>query len=432
MNKTKIILMIIIQCCFLVASCKKPPKEQPQSINMQRIFPTNLEVVWNAPFHSDSTSDFFLELLFVDRYVVLANIFEGYGDKPRGIGVYNKQTGKRHTAWQNDPGGIFSTSEFEYILDCKIAGKNKDIILIYNTRYLLGYNLHTGQRMWKLELPDKISGVDIYGNSDFSVAIDHAFITYGPGGLSNTWKRLAIVDVYSGVKRDLVELYAEDNYEFRIHPPTAHVNTEGDTLLFFTTGAWNFAEVRGRDYTYCFNMTKNQMVWTNKHVGGTRTIVIENDKLIVGSIHCLNMHTGEVIWQREGLNAGGLDLPLLYHEEKIYIRHQTGAIHPLWCIDAQSGQLIWENNTLNPAPVYIGTMDIYNDRLYFSAWIVDACYLVCVDIHNGNLLWLDAGPHGYIGFGVHIDKKTGYLYCNTGWSLMCVDLNKTPNGNKDK
>jgi outer membrane protein assembly factor BamB len=176
------------------------------------------------------------------------------------------------------------------------------------------------------------------------------------------------------------------------------------------------------------------MVWTNKQFtrnGGFDITFIENDKLIVEGIHCLNMRTGELIWQKEGLKVGGLISPPLYHEGKFYVRHQTTS-EILLCFDAQSGQQIWENNTLNPAPVFIGTMDIYKDRLYFSAWMGDGCYLVCVDIHNGNLLWLDAGPYGHIGFGVHIDQKTGYLYCNTGWSLMCVDLNKTPNGNKDK
>jgi outer membrane protein assembly factor BamB len=427
MNKTKIIIaFIFLQCGFLLGSCKKPPKAQLHATNIKPTFPTNLEVIWNAPFHSDSTSDFFFDLVFTDQYVVLANMYDEFGGKPRGIGVYNKKTGKRHTAWKNDPGGIFTTSEFEYISDCKIAGKNKDIILIYNVSYLLGYNLHTGQRMWKLELPD-----DISGDTDFSSAVDHAFITYGPGSLSKTWKRLAIVDVYSGVKRDLTELYAEDNYEFRIHSPTAHVNAEGDTLLFFTTGAWNFAAGRGRGYTYCFNMTKKQILWKNQHDGGAHTIVIENDKLIVDGIHCLNIHTGELVWQKEGLITGGITSPLLYHEGKIYVRHQTTS-ELLACFDAQSGQQIWENNTLNPAIVYMGAMDIYKDRLYFSAGLIDGCYLVCVDIHSGNFLWADRGPYGNIGFGVRIDQKTGYLYCNTGWSLMCVDLNKTPNGNKDK
>jgi len=62
--------------------------------------------------------------------------------------------------------------------------------------------------------------------------------------------------------------------------------------------------------------------------------------------------------------------------------------------------------------------DALGTRLYTQA---------CVDIHTDEELWQDRGPYGDIAFGVLIDQKTGYLYCNTNWSTLCVDLNKTPN-----
>ena len=164
------------------------------------------------------------------------------------------QTGERHSAWQNN----LIISEHN-INSCKVAGKNNEIILIYNQRALFGYSLHTGQRMWKLNLPDEESG-----NSRISTKGDNAFITYGPGALSKSWERLAIVDVYSGAKRDVLELYIEDNYDFAINPPSAYVTNEGDTLLYFTTSGWNFSAVHGRVHAYCYNMTKKQMVWVNK------------------------------------------------------------------------------------------------------------------------------------------------------------------------
>jgi hypothetical protein len=230
----------------------------------------------------------------------------------------------------------------------------------------------------------------------------------------------------------------EDNYEFAIHPPSAYVIGNGDTLLYFTVSGLNFAETKSRVYAYCYNLTKKQMVWENKQFVPDRTdrdwtipslppFVIENDKLIITcskSIHCLNKNTGELIWQRQDL-GGMAQRPPLYWEGKLYIRSGEPCI--LLCLDAQTGQQIWENTTLNPIPNPDGRMAIYKDKLYFAAWGENVTYrLMCVDIHTGKLLWTDRGPYGTIAFDVLIDQKTGYLYCNTCWGTMCVDLNRTP------
>ncbi len=430
MNRIKAILILVfLQWSFLLVSCEKPNSPDLPAEN----YPTNLEVLWNAIFHSDRAGDYFWDYEIANgQYIVLANTNGRKNDKPRGIGIYNMQTGKRHPAWLNDPGSIFSATEFEDLSDCKIAGVNKDIILIYSAKELFGYSLHTGQRMWKLNIPNN--------RVKMSAAVDHAFVTYGAnGGLSKSWYRLALVDVYSGKKVDILQLEIEDNYEFAINPPSAYV-IGGDTLLFFTTGAWNFDRGHGRVHAYCFNMTKKQMVWANKEFTMDTDatafqlppFVIENDKLIVTSmraIHCFNRHTGKLVWQKEGL--GFADRPPLYHKEKIYIRY--GDPGALLCLDAQSGQTVWLNTAIDCIPAPNGKMDIYKDRLYFSAWGPNATHhLACVDIHTGKELWTDRGPYDNIAFGVLIDQKTGYLYCNTGWSLMCVDLNKTPNGGRNK
>jgi outer membrane protein assembly factor BamB len=155
--------------------------------------------------------------------------------------------------------------------------------------------------------------------------------------------------------------------------------------------------------------------------------VIENDRLIITvrkGIYCLNKNTGEMIWQREGL--GLADKPPLYHEGKLYVRSGNPCI--LMCLDAQSGEQLWINTIINPMAAPDGNMAVYKDKLYFTAWGQNATYhLACVDIQTGEELWRDLGPYGQICFGVLIDPKTGYLYCNSGRSTMCVDLNKTPN-----
>ena len=176
------------------------------------------------------------------------------------------------------------------------------------------------------------------------------------------------------------------------------------------------------------------MLWENKYfrtdMGASASnpppFVIENDKVIITTrraISCLNRLTGELIWQREDLVFA--DRPPLYWEGKLYIRTDSPCF--LFCLDAQTGKQLWANTTIKPHPIIHGRMAIYKDKLYFSFSGSDIKhYLACIDTHTGAELWRDRGPYGNIAFDVLIDQKTGYLYCNTGWSTMCIDLNKTP------
>ena len=433
--KRLVYFILCFQLLVTTGSCQKPPINPPFKPFSPATFSTNLEVVWLAPLCLDSAGGSWIWNFQVanDQYIVLSNIYDSDGERPRGIGVYNLQTGQRHPAWQNDPGGIFAPTEFEYLRDCKTAGKNKEIILIYSGQDLFGYSLHSGQRLWTLNIKTGIQKISAEG--------DYAFITYGSNkGFSKSWARLAMVDVYSGKKTDILEHYIEDNYEFSIEPPSAYVISNGDTLLYFTKFGGDFNTILGRTYAYCYNLTKKQMLWENKQFVSESDwsspflpppFVIENDKLIVTcakSISCLNKNTGELIWQRDGL--GGIsETPPLYHDGKIYLRHGflNSISYTLLCLDAQNGQQLWENTTSNPRPAPDGRMAIYQDKLYCSISGGNATYyLFCADIHTGKELWRDSGTYNNIAFDVLIDQRTGYLYCYTGWATMCVDLNKTP------
>jgi outer membrane protein assembly factor BamB len=405
--------------------CKKPEPIKYVSSFEGFPYPTNLEVLWSDPFYSDSSSSYYTDPVFAGKYLVLANASSDAGHSVQ-VRVFDRFTGKRHSAWSNDNNELIES--YEGLQTCKITGKNKDIICIYGGRSnLYAYRLTTGQQLWKTKIPlDAISQI--------SVSDIYAFVSYGSD--NGSWSQLIAVDVESGNKTDILKLYTEDNYKFQINPPSAHVTSQGDTMLFFTTSGWNFDEVKGRVHAYCYNLTKKQMEWINKNFTNDKDatakqqppFVIENDKLIVTSmsaIHCFDVNTGELIWQQEGLDF--VDKPYLYQQGKLYIRSGDPCI--LSCYDAQTGRKLWKNTTLNPIPAPWGSMGIYKDKLYFTAWGKNAWIgLFCVDANNGNLLWQDAGPTGRVSYAVLIDQDRGYMYCQSGWSVMCVDLNKTPNG----
>ena len=258
-NMKRIIITIFcLQWIFTVASCQKPPPEPPSKIPTSK-FPTNLEVVWLSPWCLDSAGGDYIWDFEVanEQYIVVANMYDGTTGRPRGVGVYNMQTGQRHPAWQNEPGGIFGVGEYENVQDCRTAGKNKEIILIYSAESLFGYNLHNGQRMWKFNFPNNMFGIP-----HISANGDYAFVSYG---YEKSWSRLAMVNVYSGERRDVLQLEIEEKYEFDINPPSAYTNSNGDTLLYFTTDVLDFTQpVRYRADAYCYNLTKKQMLWENK------------------------------------------------------------------------------------------------------------------------------------------------------------------------
>ena len=421
--KKYLLFLFYFQTIFLLGCCKEPPIiEKPSEIS------TNLEIIWATPFYPDSSTSYYVNPLFSMNYLVLANESSD-AQHPIQVRIFDRLTGQIHSAWRD---GYRSIIEKGLLQDCMIGGNNQNIICLYTKQHLYGYSLETGQRLWKTVIPSD-------GISHMSISERYAFVSYAPGTIPKSLSKLISVDLETGNSTEILTLYIEDNYEFDINPPTMYINNQGDILLYFTTSGWNFTTVHGRVNMYCYNMTKKQMVWLKKDFtkdtdaseAQQPPLVIENNKLIVTSlraIHCFDMNTGELLWQHE--NLAFADRPYLYHEGKLYVR--SGDPCMLYCFDAQTGQKLWENTTLNPIPAPWGNMAIYKDKLYFTAWGKNAWIgLFCVDATTGEFLWQDAGPTGRVSYGVIADQEKGYLYCQSGWLVMCVDLNKTPNGKAD-
>lgn len=404
--------------------------------NKENVTPINpstdsihLEVVWHKLFHSDSTTEYFLNPLFFNNYMVLSSCPPE--NKSLGIKVYHKKTGTNHPAWDHEPGGIID--EVGGLKDYKIGGSNNDILFIEGSSYCFyAVNLNTGQRLWKYTSPYSFV-------VRFSMLGDNPCICYKPDALSDSWARIAVLDALTGTKTDLLELYASDNYKFKIEPPVWAVNSSNDTLLLFLTSGWNFGLVDGRVGAYCYNLTKKQMLWSDTAFtrDGDATdyppILIDNNLVIfqsLRSIHCFDISTGDIVWQHEHLNMSFSCSPFLYYDGKIFIRSQDGIV---LCYDAQTGKELWINSTVNAYPAPDGRMDAYNGKLYIAAYPTsDIVVLICMSTLTGEVLWKDEGPAGVISGGLLIDQETGYLYCHSDWSVMCIDLNKTPKETKNK
>jgi outer membrane protein assembly factor BamB len=135
----------------------------------------------------------------------------------------------------------------------------------------------------------------------------------------------------------------------------------------------------------------------------------------------MDIASGELVWQHEYMPDAISSTPLLYYNGKLFSRTAKGFIY---CYDAQSGQILWSNVSVEAIPAPDGRMDAYKDKLYLTA--SSGGYVYCISISTGELLWKDKGPAEVIQGGIIIDQKTGYLYCHSDWSIMCIDLNKSP------
>ena len=95
----------------------------------------------------------------------------------------------------------------------------------------------------------------------------------------------------------------------------------------------------------------------------------------------------------------------------------------------KNGNLLWTSSdvglSLNSSREY-GKMDTYNGNLYFTTGGTRISNLCCISLATGQVKWKDSCADKGIFGGVTIDQQTCYLYCNTGWAVLCVDLNKTP------
>ena len=420
--------IICFPLCFAVGSCQKPQEPQillkPKPI--QPTDSTKLSIVWNQFFRPDSIGGYFLNPVFSGDYIVYAT----RGDEPEAdIRVFHKLTGERHSAWQHNVGSLIDRKKID---DCIVGGSNQNTIFVTNQLELYAFDIHTRQRLWKKNLSPYTG---IHRISTIGTAV---LQNYGPGSLSKSWYRVSAFDPLSGQERIITQLNIRDNYEFDISPPAWTTNAGGDTLLLFLTGGYNFGTMGRLIDAYCYNVTQNKMEWHQKDLtpegiseGSYHTPrIIDNNNVIfqgLCSIHCFDIGTGEVVWQYDmSWKESYSETPFLYYKGKLLVRGE-GLTSILYCYDAQTGQLLWQNNTIKAIPCPWGRMDAYNDKLYFTAWKGSTTgVLYCVSIATGEVEWYERPAWGGIVFGILIDQETGYLYCNTGWSVMCVDLNKTP------
>jgi outer membrane protein assembly factor BamB len=412
-NQIKMRKEIIIRAFYLLSgifcllnSCKKlPPAEEFDPSN------TRLSMVWSKPFYTDSSEITMLASVVADRYIA----FIGYAGlmcykqpvADNQIVVFDKTNGNEHPVYGK---GIKTKDNSE--VDGFLIGDNKDIAFYYTHQSLYAFQISTGKYLW-------ITDYNYFNQRDYgrpSVLGSDILVPYYN-------YLIASVDRYNSITGEKTSLSL--SFDKSIGTIQWAMNERNDTLLFFFNTNKN---------AYCYNLTKDSVVWINNTINPEHyesyfttllPIVVENKYVIFQtdrSVNCLDFSTGELIWKISGnaLNSGIWRNSIRYHDGKIIIHPWFGDMS---CYDIQNGNLLWKNTDLSGRNYLLGA---YKNNLYFICGGYNVSHLHCISLTTGQEKWKEPGPNKGIYGILAIDQQTGYLYCHSRHSIICVDLNKTP------
>jgi len=397
----KTIILLTSVFCFFNA-CKKPHPSDDDTNDTNKTDNTCLHVVWSKPFLDENTSAVMQDPIIVDGYVVFAGYQQfSVADLTNRINVFDKTNGEMHPSWTK-----CIEEDLGYgISEVLLGGENKDVLFYSTSRFLHAIRLDRGWRFW--------TAVHESSNTTVrpSVLGSDVIVPY-----------FTNVTRYNSTTGQKTTLFSFDGVVKTIQWA---INEHNDTVLFFTDG-W--------EKVFCYNLTKDNVSWectlSTEHEGTSFLPIIVENKYVLFQhryyVSCVDFSTGKLIWT--AMTNGWIeDNPILYYDGKIIVRPNYGNIT---CYDVRNGNLLWTSSNVgmstNSTREY-GKMDVYKGNLYFTTGGTKTSYLYCLSLTTGSINWFDAGPadRGIYG-GLTIDQQTGYLYCHSIWSVMCVDLNKTP------
>jgi len=424
--KILISYIILIISVLQLFSCKKESEKPSPTPHIEQDKSAELSIVWKNWIYNDSAGAFIYSPRFAGDYVAIYSFMPYHNNSGKlGMVIYDKETGEPHPAWNHEPNfNVNSTSDWE------IGGENKDIVVILSGRTLYAYDINTAQEIWT-----KYSGTEEVFMPEINSFGDDLFVGIKPEGIENAWGKLVKMNIKTGKQEEILKIDSVSGYSVLLYPPSIEIMPSGDTLLIFQNRQLNFGTSDGKIDIYAYNMTADSMLWivddltSSGNSSVMEGIITEDHKYLFQgskSIHCIDITNGEILWEDKYQIASFFQTHNLYADGKVFLNSETGAII---CYDVASGNRLWYNTKEDATPAG-ETMGYYDGKLYMSAIptenqgipVEHSFSFKCISASNGEVLW--SSKRG--SSGVIIDQQTGYLYVGTGFTLMCIDLNKTP------
>lgn len=412
MIRVALILMVIISGCKV----NEPPilPEPPLAETPQ--------ILWQVPLRSDTlVSQCMVPILYQDRLIVSADPY--YFTDAATMKMVDT-TGQ--IIWDSEIIGTVC----EKVNHRSVSGNFiQDGILVYLCKSRpAAINAFSGYTLWEYPSDPGISTMlQHFENSIFySSGVGGSVIPYDTS-------LLYIVDIATGARKEVFRLGRDGDYSAYIYPPAVHVNSDGDTILYFQNRQWNFVNsgMGGRVDLYCYNMTGDSIIWKIPQIDpyGNSSVCLplyHEGKLYfrgLQTLFCLDASNGEILWSHEfpGDFDDILQGNMLMVEDMLLLKSSTEGLH---AFNPQTGELLWERYDAGNTSCY---MTYHEGAVYYGSYDGK---IFKVRVRDGEIMWTYSSPNAKVAptwdavfyNSVTIDPLTNRMYACDAFYLMCLQL----------
>lgn len=412
---------IILNCLvLLLCGCKEEVLENYSVVNSNEdILP--VPIVWQIPLDEDTSIKYSIAPKFYNGGVLFSSIDLELID-PMLIKFAGSEFG--NILWQTD-------AAFEVNCSSPTTGSGNGSY-IYDHYYVTLCNsdprvvdLNDGSVFWHYECPgERMPKITHFNNILF-----HVHLTgFNPFSSAS----IVFTDIYTGIWDTIFTLDMVDDYSVGLYPPTALIDVNNDTILYFQNRQYKTLPYDGKVDLYAYNMSADTIVWMVNDIDPHGNSSIYPPLYFEGKIYfkgtytlfCLDAQTGEIVWQKL-FTGPGEDLlmgNLMEVENKIIVKTSYESIYAL---DPVTGSVIWENQDAGATPT---DMVYYNGVLYYGS--SGDANLHAINTTTGVQLWEMESPNNKFAiseyaafiFQVAIDPILNRLYTSDGYYLMCFQL----------
>jgi outer membrane protein assembly factor BamB len=289
-----------------------------------------------------------------------------------------------------------------------------DQIFVNTNKTLLSIDAVTGVNRWK-ELSEggcfgkraNLIGDYMYHSHDDCYPYETAGIVRCP--------------VTGGTFDTLIMFNMVNNYEIFLNAPSLSVKPNGDSLLIFRLGSFNFTLSVGRQDLIAFNLATNQIEWRMDEFEPTgdcnvRPVTIYDSKVYVMgkyTLHCFDANTGEKLWEKA--EPGGLmgSTSVIVVEGKVILKPDSNR---LIAFDPTTGTQLWKvESSVNDA----NGMAYYDGHIFVTGATPD---IFVHRISDGKLVYRKNMLNRDLYHPLAIDPATGLLFTSDGRNALCFKI----------
>ena len=209
-----------------------------------------MAVEWFRPFLADPNGAYFADPYLSGDYVAFCATDPLGTTNTPGIGVYNRFTGEKHPAWQDEPGTNIS---LDGVSDWLISSKYDHLALFRDYQGIHCYDVNSGSEKWSIgqyNFRQRINdfGDKLYCSSEIA---------------SSTIARLHEIDLQTGQMTTLLQMDAatQGGYEPSFESFTGWVAPWGDSVLIFQNRQYKFTGMGGaKTDLYAYNLAADTML----------------------------------------------------------------------------------------------------------------------------------------------------------------------------